>query len=359
MLRFVVAASALAVAVEAMLRLVALLMPTPLLETGRSTASVFATYRKAPGAKHLGLACDERGFNDRLVRAPGDRLVACIGDSFSFGLVPRPFHYTSVAERLLEKVEIYNVGVIAAGPSEYLELLARDVLPLRPAAIVLALFVGNDVDEADRSAPSGLGRLLDRRHLLLYQVPRRLWTMARERRRRSEPFGSIQGEDAELASEDPQVLRARFPWLEDAALERGTMSEEVFLDVERRRAALVCAPDSGRAYRRLFDALERILAAAGPIPLHCLLIPDEFQVEDGLWRRIERPGHERDRPQAEIGAWLAARGVATLDLLPVLRAAPPSPDGERHLYHRLDTHWNRRGNEIAGAALARWLRERL
>lgn len=353
-------ACALVVLVEATLRVIALLIPVPLLQTGSSSASVFATYRKPPGAAHLGLSCDERGFNDRLVRAPGTRLVACIGDSFSFGLVPRPFHYTSVAERLLDGVEIYNAGVIAAGPSEYLEL-EREVLPLRPAALVLALFVGNDVDEADRgdSGAGWLGTLFDRQHLLLYQVPRRLRIRAHERRARAEPFGSIQGESTPVVSAEPDACLAAFPWLADPALESASMSEEIFLDVERRRAAVVCAPDAEHDYQRLFHTLEAIRAAARSVPLYVLLIPDEFQIDDELWRQVEQPGYERDRPQVEIGGWLAARGVETLDLLPVFRGVPALTDGERHLYHRRDTHWNRRGNETAGAALAAWLRERL
>jgi hypothetical protein len=46
------------------------------------------------------------------------------------------------------------------------------------------------------------------------------------------------------------------------------------------------------------------------------------------------------------------RGIAALDLLPRLRAQEPLPDGRRHLYHLRDTHFNARGNEAAGAALA-------
>jgi hypothetical protein len=122
---------------------------------------------------------------------------------------------------------------------------------------------------------------------------------------------------------------------------------------------LVCAPDAGADYQRLFRALDAILAAAGPIPLFFLLIPDEFQLEDELWRQVERPGYELDRPQVEIGSWLASHGVEALDLLPVFREVRAAPDGQRHLYHRRDTHWNRRGNATAGAALAEWLRDHL
>lgn len=41
-----------------------------------------------------------------------------------------------------------------------------------------------------------------------------------------------------------------------------------------------------------------------------------------------------------------------------LRAAPPWEDGRRHVYHLRDTHWNARGNRIAGEELARFLERR-
>jgi hypothetical protein len=89
-----------------------------------------------------------------------------------------------------------------------------------------------------------------------------------------------------------------------------------------------------------------------------MIIPDEFQVEDELWERVsERAGRplERDRPQALLQAWLAEEQIPHLDLLPILRAAPPLADGRRHLYHARDTHWNARGNRIAAQALADFL----
>ena len=93
--------------------------------------------------------------------------------------------------------------------------------------------------------------------------------------------------------------------------------------------------------------------------LAVLLIPDQFQVDDALWkevqRRLGRDDLDREQPQRRISAWLRERGVPYLDLLPELRQVPPLADGRGHLYHRRDTHWNRRGNEAAGAALARFL----
>jgi hypothetical protein len=345
---------------ELALRLLAAVHPSPILAAGATPSAVFAQYRKAPAALHLGLRCDERGFNDRLVRAPGTRLVACVGDSFSFGLVPRLWHYTCLAEQQLERVEIYNAGVIAAGPAEYLRLLSEDLLPLGPDAIVVALFVGNDLEEAARFEPgwSGLAQVFDREHLRLWTVPRRLARLAAERARPDEagPIGAIQGEDAGELPADTDALLQRFPWLADPSLERGTMAEATFVEVERRRAAFACAPGSEDAYPTLFRALDALRAAAGTTPLAFVLIPDEFQVEDAVWAAVGAPDLVRDLPQQRIRAWLEARGLACLDLLPVFRAVPPLADGDRHLYHRRDTHWNRRGNEVAGAALAEFLR---
>ncbi len=352
---------ALLLGAELVLRVIAAAHPSPLFEVGATTNAIFARYRMAPGAVHLGFPCDRRGFNDTLVRAPDSTLVACIGDSFSFGLVPHALHYTTVAEHDLKGVEIYNAGVIAAGPAEYLRILQDDILPLRPDAIVLALFVGNDIEESSRFGAHWplLEYVFDRSHLMLAEIPSRLLTMLRERSASGgRAVGTIQGEDDPHVdvTEDLNTLRARMPWLDDPSREQPTMTEATFLEVERRRAELVCSPGSDHAYAHCYAALDAILAAAGPTPLAVVLIPDEFQVEDSLWIRVAAPKRIRERAQMLLRTWLAARDVPVLDLLPAMLASKPLQDGERHLYHRHDTHWNRRGNEVAGHALAGLLR---
>ena len=89
-----------------------------------------------------------------------------------------------------------------------------------------------------------------------------------------------------------------------------------------------------------------------------MLIPDEFQLDDELWRAVEQAAGvelQRDRAQDLIKAGLVERDIACLDLLPVLRAAPALDDGKRHLYHLRDTHFNARGNRVVGEALATFL----
>ena len=57
-----------------------------------------------------------------------------------------------------------------------------------------------------------------------------------------------------------------------------------------------------------------------------------------------------------IGDWLSRQGIPTVDLLPPLLAVEPLADGRRHLFHLRDTHFNARGNDVAGKALAEGLR---
>ena len=88
------------------------------------------------------------------------------------------------------------------------------------------------------------------------------------------------------------------------------------------------------------------------------LYRDEFQVEDELWDEILRstdPPLDRDLPQRKTIEWMKSRGFAFLDLLPIMRKVAPLADGRRHLYHLQDMHFNARGNEVAGRALARFI----
>ena len=57
---------------------------------------------------------------------------------------------------------------------------------------------------------------------------------------------------------------------------------------------------------------------------------------------------DRDHPQNQIVEWGHRHGVRVLDLLPILREAELAG----HTYHLRDTHWNARGNRLAGEALA-------
>ena len=105
--------------------------------------------------------------------------------------------------------------------------------------------------------------------------------------------------------------------------------------------------------------MTEIRKAAAETPVLIMLIPDQFQVDDQLWQALGMQDRDRDQPQKRIIAWLQAEGIPYLDLLEVLRAVPVMADGQRHLYHLRDTHFNARGNSVTGKALAEFLRQNL
>ena len=330
---------------EVALRLAARVAPGALL--ARADAAPRATierFRCAPGQVHQGFACNERGFFDGPFARDGRPRVAVVGDSFGVGVVPHARHYTTVAEGQLG-VEVDNLGVAGCGPPEYLALLVDEALPLEPDTVVLALFAGNDLEfEAHAPPNAALDAFLSREQVLLALLPGRLLRLAREGE-------ALTGAGAPVGDAESAA------WLDDPSREPPSLSPEHFLTLETQRARTLGAPDP-----RVLEALAGLLVEArdlvAPRRFAVLVIPDELQVEDELWAAVRaRAGValERDGLQRRLLPRLAAEGIATLDLLPVLRAVEPLADGRRHLYHLRDTHWNARGNRVAGEALAAFL----
>ncbi|MDP6764209.1 MAG: hypothetical protein QF903_02335 [Planctomycetota bacterium] len=341
---------------ELALRAASALAPSQLLaRSSQAPRRLIERFRCRPGQARFGFPCNSSGhYDEEFFRsAPGERLVCSIGDSFNLGSVPHSRHFTTVCEEELG-LPVHNLGVAGIGPSEYLALLLDEALPLAPAAVVVDLFVGNDLGTPDveRDLPDALLRdWFQRERALTWVVSRRLARIARERARlqqRRRGVAIVQGERAVLE---------RFPWLDDPSLEQGTLAEETFLRLETDRARAVCGEDPA-SLPSVFESLTRMREACGPIPLGVMLIPDEFQVEDPLWAAVEAEAGvplERDRPQRLLRTWLDEQGIPALDLLAELRAVRPGEDGRRHLYHLHDTHFNARGNAVAGRALARFL----
>lgn len=78
-------------------------------------------------------------------------------------------------------------------------------------------------------------------------------------------------------------------------------------------------------------------------PLGVLIVPSRFEVRDA------DPRYHAVR--AKMLAALAARGIASIDVFDAFKAAGFSAT---HFAH--DGHWSARGHEIAGLAVADWLR---
>ena len=334
---------------EVGLRVLAVARPSPLLVTSFSTSQVRRdAEREPPGTLRFGFPMNRGGHYDTEFQprtAMGKRIVVGIGDSFSYGMVPHAYHFTTVAERELTDVEIYNMGFPGLGPSDYLDLLQREALPLGPDLVVIQLFVGNDVTES--ASPPGPARWYDADRYLLAIV----WYRLQIIRRSGIVDAGRTPRSPQAAPQDPSVL---YPWLTDPMLEKPTLSSEVYSQLEARDAWAICLPHPG-VFERFFVKLAEIERVAGSVPVAFVVIPEEFQVEDDIWQGVVRSHPEpldRDLAQRTIVPWLKARGLPVLDLLPLMRAVEPMKDGRRHLYHLQDTHFNARGNDVAGRALA-------
>jgi hypothetical protein len=361
--RTLTAACAAIVLLELGLRALALASPRPVLARGDDAPGRFVErFRCKPGELRFGFPCNERGFCDGPFARRGQQevLVAAIGDSFHVGAVPHAWHFTTVCEEALG-VRVDNLGVAGIGPPEYLHLLLEESLPLDPSAVTVSLFVGNDLDyaESDAGLPSTwLRGWFEREGVLLAVVPRRI---ARLRAERAQSPGAIgdtaalgTGAGAPPALADREALRASLPWLEDPLLEQPSLSSEAYLRLERQRALAICRGEP-RSLRAACERLRQMRAACGSVPFGVLLIPDELQVEDELWTAVSSSAGEpleRDLAQRLLTAWLTEEGIPFVDLLPLLREVPPLADGRRHVYHLQDTHFNARGNSVAGKALS-------
>ncbi len=352
--------------VEFGLRWYAGVSPSPLLaRADQPTLDWLERWRYEPGLVRYAFPCNSAGDYDEELDATRARpRVVSIGDSFSVGVVPHHFHYTTVAEReLADAVEIYNMGAPSIGIPQYLYLLETEALPMEPDVVVLNLFLGNDIPGSGQLVTTSkrLRSWFDRESMLLYVLPKRMAALARDAERaekEGEGGGSLQGEgDIGRTITDPEEILAAFPWVADPLLEAPTMSLDGFLEIETTSATVAFA--SGEPiYRRLFAGVERARELCGSIPLLVHLIPMHSQVEDVLFERVaERVPEMRDRdfPQRVIRRWLEANDIPYVDPFDRLLALPRFPDGKTHAYLRHNTHYNAIGNEVAGKALAEGL----
>ncbi|MDJ0847490.1 MAG: hypothetical protein QNK04_03810 [Myxococcota bacterium] len=333
--------------------------PHPLLASGSDPVRRMDALRLSPGEPYFGFPANSGGYYDvEFTRGgPNTLVVAVLADSFGVGVVPYRFNFVTVAEDLLrerlghryERIELQNFAVSGVGLNEQAFLLEREVLRWRPDRVVLTVFVGNDIHVDPRF---GETEARDRRSLLrwrIWGVPGSLWLLAKEGARATPATGMARSGEAA-----PEHVR-------DPARESPTYRPETFLRLESRRFE-VCDPDSPdteAAYQALFRGLAHFHERLGD-RLLVLVVPDEFQVNDALHAELvarapQRAAWPRDRPQQRIAGFCRRQGIACLDLLPALRHA----ERRARTYHLRDTHWNARGNAVAGRALAGALAEGL
>ncbi len=351
-----------AVLAEISLAALAWFAPSPtLMVDDESVARRMSAMARPIGKAHMGFATNALGHYDDPFAPKEQRkrtTIAMIGDSFSASFVPHHYHFTTVAERELQDIDVYNFGIPGIGPHEYLHLLVHQVLPLDPDAILIGLFAGNDLGNVniDDGASSLVWPWFNRKQVRLCTVVERLNKLAVERERGGaiSPANAVRG----LLTSEAELV-ASYPWLHDHRLEHATFSEASYLELVRDRIEIACAPTS-RRLEVVVDCLDQMRIAAGERPFGVVILPAEFQVERDLWQSAVATLTQTldpNQPQTSLCQMLDQRGIEYLDLLPKMRAATPFADGDRHLYLLRDTHFNVPGNDLAGRAIATFVRE--
>ena len=211
---------------EVGLQIFAAYWPTPLLVTETTDNQIRrAAERRPPGTIYINFPVNSGGHYDTEFVARKDlagSLVVNIGDSFSYGTVPHPFHYTTVAERELGNVQIYNMGYPAIGPTDYLYLLQSEALPLEPDLIVIQLFVGNDLTAGP--GLTGPPAWYDADRYLTAHLIRRLLILWDARVGFDKPIDGV-----ERVITSREELTAIYPRLADPTREKPPFTEKMFL----------------------------------------------------------------------------------------------------------------------------------
>jgi hypothetical protein len=322
----------------------------------------------SPGSVEYGFVLNSRSFRTREYQpgpARGGLRVVALGDSFTFasGALPHEDHWTTLVEEELDRrsdrpVEVLRLGVPDTGPAFQLRLWQIEAAGLEPNIVVMAFFIGNDFidDQGDCGVFGGGDRGFSGRLASVSTLYRAARNLRRVLSAGGEPV-TERGSDGEDGTKP--VMGQPIPAYREAFDPgRPTFGREQFIAIENQRMAL-CLRSEEAAFRPLAErAAEIVKALSAEVGesgsrFVVMLIPDQFQVDQALVDEVlrttgrRREDYDFERPQRVLGRSLRSAGIEVLDLLPVFRAAP----GGEALYRPRDTHWNRRGNELAAAEL--------
>lgn len=325
---------------------------------------------------------NELGCFDTDVR-PGTRYVLLVGDSFAHGSTRFEDNWGTVVETRLGR-RVLKCGVPGSGTRQQLVKARRIIARMQAAPeLIIVGWFANDLED-DVLFPRitildgwqvAARRLTDRDtgaietyDAATLQAKARDLELSRTcsaggLARRARCTLATRSRLYRLSSQALRTAAARYPVLARPLDRVGILKSSA----PESPIPLAFTSTSGRAWlekawRRHLESLAmfQALAAEQRAPLLVVLQPANFQVYPFL-----AAAHRVDveRPQDIVGRFLAGRGIAHLDLLPVLRRhADATPrarlDPVRDLYYRVDFHFNRRGNVLAGLAVAEHIAER-
>ncbi len=321
----------------------------------QDTASIKSSInrnRQAPYFNYFGFHFNSQGYHDTefFAAKQNDFVVGLIADSFGMGVVPYAYNFATVTERNLRKVigkefkqvAVHNFGIPCVGMNEYDYIMRTEVIKTKPRLIVLCVFAGNDISSGWQP----------KRNLYAVQkwwtgiIFKRLLMVSAEINKGGAvlDIGRQTGGPGEIPG-----------YIHDSTKEKPSFSEEKFLEIESRRFE-ICNPQNKitlKHFTGFFRAFIRLRVFTGD-RLLVVLIPDEFQVNDALYGKLLKTktfpeNYIRDYPQQRIRSFCREKNILLLDLLNDLRSAEKTG----RTYHLRDTHWNAKGNRVAGEAIAK------
>jgi hypothetical protein len=300
------------------------------------------------------IAGDPLGVRAPLAHAsPGTSVVLVVGDSFTAGTqVPLaqswPARVGAALRAERQDVTVVNAGVDGYDLAQEYRMAARLWNRFQPRALVVGLYIGNDIVDYDTEAQAAppwvetglLGSIAHGSYLFQF-LSGGLAKIEGETTRRRQPPPLPRWNPRvlpgleRLSPPDKDRVRAQFAAVELMPVLRGGAESE-------RRLATT---------ERVLSALSGLATSRGAAFLVALL-PTKQQVlsaQRALWTRLMGIDPSAvDLPQQALCAWGAQTGVAVLDLEPVL-AADPEPSA---LYFRVDMHLSEAGHGRVAAAVA-------
>ena len=279
-------------------------------------------------------------------KRPDETRIVVLGDSLVLSVqVPFASTFTELLEQRLNArsppegsttYRVINAGVQGYGPVEELLFFRQVIRNLRPDVVLVAVFVGNDAEEAVTSQPK-LAPARPVTEVLRESIVARLRRLVRR-------------------SMVLQVLRLRFVAATGRFRSSAGPPEPPLQSYAANPAPRI---PEGVALAR--DAIARLAAdaTASGARTGIILMPARFQVDDGDYGRLRdivaQAGGQlvRDSATERFSAALGDLQVPMIDLLPALRSAPAGPD----LFFQQNVHLTPRGHVLVADTLARFLRE--
>jgi hypothetical protein len=300
-------------------------------------------FRGKPFAQNWDFKLNSQGFNDvefTEKKASVYRILG-IGDSFAFGVVPRQYNFLTVLQSRLREhrfnIEVLNMGIPSTGPKEYLALLVREGLALKPDMVLVSFFVGNDFTDSRRGSSRRWYTYSYVTSLLRYFFV--IWPKYEGR-----------------------LVHTAARYCDDCPV----YEPSTYLEIVKDRSFIYLSGDP-EAEKLLQDAIFYLkeiqqVCRTKRIDLAVVIIPDEVQVNRFLETEVRSKFPEElkekwnmTEPIDRLTAALREEKIHYIDLYPQFLVESKA----RSLYIPRDSHWNIAGNRLAAEIIEPDIRHHL